>query len=117
MTELLKRTHVYVQHPRVYEISGCPESPDHAVTWSEYEQRLWCFVCCVDFVPEFWGIFDGPIPLGAATLLGLSFDRLSIETGEVVEFTPAKKLDRNKNPDFQDFDRERYNATWNRGEK
>lgn len=117
MPELLKRTHVYVQHPGVYEISGCSVDPNHAVTWSEYEQRLWCFTCCVDFVPESWGIFDGPIPVGLATIMGLSFDRLNIETREVVEFGPAKNLDKTGNPNFENFDHDRYNGTWNRGEE
>lgn len=86
MADLAKRTHCYIQSPRVYDIAGCPVDPDHATTWSEYEKYLWCFICEKDFIPAHYGIFDGPIPLGAARLLGISFDRINLATGQVEKF-------------------------------
>ena len=103
MSELRKRTHVYCQMPQVYEVAGCPNNPDHKFTWSEFEHRLWCFDCEVDFIPSHWGIFDGPIPLNLTMMMGISFDRLNMETGELVP-----------KPDFNDKEAsEIYNATWN----
>lgn len=34
------------------------------------------------------GIFDGPIPVNAAGLLGISFDRINLETGKFERFDP-----------------------------
>jgi hypothetical protein len=104
--QLLKRTHVYILQPTAYEISGCPVSPTHEVTWSEYEDHLWCFDCEVDFIPEHWGIFDGPIPVGAATMMGLSFDRISLDGQNTIVKMPDR--------DAPQEDWDSYNATWNR---
>lgn len=103
MEELIKRTHVYIQHPLFYDIPGCPDNPSHVITWSEYENRLWCFDCEVDFIPKYWGIFDGPIPMGTAKLMGISFDRINIETREIVKH--ELNIDGHVN--------EEYNKTWN----
>ncbi len=94
MSELVRRTHCYVMQPNLYEIDGCPNSTlelEHKVTWSEYEKHLWCFVCEQDFIPAHAGIFDGPIPMGLALTMGLSFDRVNIETGQIVE-NPYKSV-------------------------
>jgi len=40
----------------------------------------------VDFIPENNGIFDGPIPIKAAMLLGLSFDRIDLKTNKIIKF-------------------------------
>jgi hypothetical protein len=82
MSDLIKRTHVYVCRPAVYEISGCKcgnNDPD----WSEFEGHLWCATCQIDFIPEHNGIFDGPIPVNAMRLLGAPVDRICLVTGEV----------------------------------
>lgn len=79
-----KRTHIYVQRPKEYEISGCKcgnQDPD----WSEFEHHLWCAICEVDFIPEENGIFDGPIPMNTAAMLGIDLRRLNLETLEVEE--------------------------------
>lgn len=80
-----KRTWVYVQRPKKYEIAfhGCGHTdPD----WSEYKGHLWCPVCQIDFVPAHGGVFDGPIPINAARLLGLCFDRFNLETQQIEPF-------------------------------
>jgi hypothetical protein len=81
---LEKRTHVYVQRPREYEISGCDcgnDDPD----WSEYKGHLWCDKCQKDFIPSHGGIFDGPVPINTAALLGIDLRRYNIETGAIEE--------------------------------
>lgn len=82
MTELEKRKWVYVMRPAAYEVAGCDcgnADPD----WSEYKGHLWCQKCEKDFVPTHNGVFDGPIPVGVASLLGMSFDRFNLATQTV----------------------------------
>jgi hypothetical protein len=83
--DLEKRTHVYVQRPCDYEMAGCPcgnNDPD----WSEFKKHLWCAKCEKDFLPEHGGVFDGPIPVATAALLGMSFDTINLETQELEKF-------------------------------
>lgn len=54
--------------------------------WSEYEKHVWCEKCQKDFIPEHNGIFDGPIIIETCFLLGISFDRLNLETSKVERF-------------------------------
>jgi hypothetical protein len=82
---LIKRTWHYIQPPKVFEISPCP-CGNNETQWSEYEKHLWCDRCQKDFVPEFGGIFDGPILVGVCKLLGISFDRYNMETKEYEYF-------------------------------
>jgi hypothetical protein len=77
-----KRKHCYVMHPLDYEISGCPKCGGTNVTWSEYVHHLWCYDCKVDYIPEFNGIFDGPIPLQLTEMMGIKLDRVNLETGK-----------------------------------
>jgi hypothetical protein len=82
MPELEKRTHVHIQRPKDYEISGCPcgnTDPD----WSEYKGHLWCPICKIDFIPKSGGIFDGPIPVEACRLIGIDLREINILTREV----------------------------------
>jgi len=85
MTELKKRTWVYLMQPDGFDISPC-ECGNRATQWSEYENHLWCANCKSDFVPEHWGILDGPVPVGLCKLMGLTFDRLNLITGEIEPF-------------------------------
>lgn len=43
----------------------------------------WCAECRRDFIPEHGGVFDGPIPVKAAHLLGLCFSRINLKTGVI----------------------------------
>ena len=86
MIDKEKRTWIYVQRPVRYGIATCScgnDDPD----WSEYKDHLWCAECQKDFVPEHWGVFDGPIPVNISQLLGLCFDRFNLETQQVEPFT------------------------------
>lgn len=82
-----KRTFVYSQPPVSYAIAGCPQCNDDISTmWSEFEDHLWCSKCEIDFFPDHFGIFDGPILMMAANFVGIRFDRICIETNVVHKF-------------------------------
>jgi hypothetical protein len=55
------------------------------IEWSEYEHKIWCYDCEID-TEGFKGIFDGPIPLQASRLLGITFDRINLETKQIERF-------------------------------
>lgn len=80
-----KRTWCYLQSPKVYGISSC-QCGNVDTQWSEYKEHLWCEQCQKDFIPENMGIFDGPIIVETCFLLGISFDRLNLETNRVEKF-------------------------------
>lgn len=80
--ELQKRTWCYVQPPMNYEIAPCSCGNIHT-QWSEYQKHIWCDPCQKDFIPEHNGIFDGPIGLGVAKLLGISFARIQFESKDI----------------------------------
>ena len=78
-----KRTWVYVQRPIEYGMSPCDcgnADPD----WSEFRGHLWCAACQKDFIPKSGGVFDGPIPINAAHILGLCFSRVYLKC-QVIE--------------------------------
>lgn len=74
----------YVMEPADYGIPGCPCGA--VAQYSEFIDKLWCPVCHIDFEPEHWGIFDGPIPIGICKMMGISFDRFNLETNEIEPF-------------------------------
>jgi hypothetical protein len=85
-----KRTWIYVQRPKDYDIAphGCGHTdPD----WSEYKNNLWCPACQVDFVPEHYGVLDGPVAINLCKMLGICFDRFNLLTGKVEPFEPSGK--------------------------
>lgn len=82
---LEKRRWCYLQQPVAFEVASC-ECGNSETQWSEFEKHLWCSRCEKDFIPAHYGILDGPIPVGAATLMGISFDRLNLETQKVERF-------------------------------
>jgi len=65
---------------------GCHED----LAWSEFKEHIWCPVCEKDYIPEYQGIFDGPIPVGVATMLGISFDRYDLVNEKILRFDPEK---------------------------
>lgn len=74
----MKREWVYCQKPQAYDIPSCCEGD---YTWSEFVDLLWCYKCEKEFTPEHWGVFSGPIPMGAAKMFGMDFTRVNIKTG------------------------------------
>lgn len=92
---LEKRTWVYVQRPVKYGIA--PHKCGHKnPEWSEYKEHLWCPVCETDFIPEHWGVFDGPVGVHMCALLGICFDRFNLETQQVESFLKGEGLQRLK---------------------
>ena len=75
------RKYHYVLHPTQYEMS-CDKCNGINIWWSEYEGYVWCYDCEID-TPGNAGIFDGPISFEAMRLLGIRFDRVNLETGEI----------------------------------
>lgn len=84
MTKLqILREWCYVEYPRKYGIAPCSCGNENT-QWSEFKDHLWCDKCNIDFIPEHWGILDGPIPFYTATkLFKISFDRYNIQTGKI----------------------------------
>ena len=80
---LEKREWCYTQPPSTFELF-CDQCDGSNTTWSEFKGRIWCFDCKID-TKGTHSVFDGPIPLEAAKLLGMSFDRINIKTGVVTE--------------------------------
>ena len=86
-----KRTWIYIQSPKTYEIF-CDKCGG-VVEWSEFEGMVWCPKCKIDTKGS-PSIFSGPIPLEAMQLLGVSFDRLDLRTKERLYMHLTKKGDR-----------------------
>lgn len=83
-----KRTWHYILPPMAYEIT-CSKCRGSNLEWSEFRHHIWCYDCEIDFDPkdsEHAGVFSGPIPIQAAYLLGLTFDRFNLETHQVELF-------------------------------
>ena len=51
--------------------------------WSEFKKHLWCPTCQKDFIPDHYGVLDGPVPVNISELIGIYFDTLDLETGEI----------------------------------
>lgn len=74
-----RRKWAYCMWPSTYQIPPCA-CGNVNIQWSEWEKHVWCDVCKKDFIPEHNGVFDGPIPLGLANMLGIRFDRYDLKT-------------------------------------
>lgn len=84
-----KRRWIYAQHPAIYSIA-CDKCGGVHIDWSEYEHQIWCYDCKID-TPGSPGIFDGPIPIGAAEILGVRFDRIYLKTDKLYKMVTTKK--------------------------
>lgn len=82
MVELTKREWCYCQSPAMYDIA-CDLCNGMNNTWSEYEHLIWCYDCQKD-TPGNGGIFNGPIGRELSKLLGISFNRIEIATGDML---------------------------------
>jgi len=69
-----------VQEPKEYEMH-CDICKGTNITWSEYDHMIWCYDCQKD-TKGFGGVFEGPIAIGAMSLLGMSLDRINLRTGK-----------------------------------
>lgn len=78
-----KRTWVYVNQPASYGIPG-HSCGSKKYTWSEFQKHLWCYKCEVDFIPKENGVFDGPIPVTLASMMGYDFRRMNLKTKKLM---------------------------------
>jgi hypothetical protein len=85
-----KRTWVYVQQPKEYGIAlhDCGHADSE---WSEFQKHLWCPICKVDFIPEHYGVLDGPVGVNVCKAMGISFDRFNLETQQIEPFETDTK--------------------------
>ena len=86
-----KRKWIYIMAPSAYEIS-CDKCGGK-VTWSEFCGKVWCPKCHID-TKGTGGIFDGPIPVEACKMFGISLDRIDLKTRDRLYMTLTKKGDR-----------------------
>lgn len=95
-----KRKWIYVQKPYEYGIR-CDKCKGTNIEWSEFEHMIWCHDCQIDTEGQ-EGIFDGPIPVCATELLGLSLARLYLKDGVVKypHLRNGKVIYRKKKPDY-----------------
>ena len=84
-----KRKWVYCQKPNEYGIR-CDICNGNKVEWSEFIRKIWCYDCRKD-TRGTAGIFGAPIPVEIAALLGMSFDRIEIETGRLMKMIVGKR--------------------------
>lgn len=75
----------YCQKPGVYEVY-CDICAGSNTTWSEYEHMIWCYDCGIDTKGD-GGIFDGPIPIELAQLMGMSFDRIRLVDNKILKWS------------------------------
>jgi hypothetical protein len=86
--QLKKRRSCYIQKPYEYEIE-CNLCGGKNIDWSEFEERIWCFDCKKD-VRGTKGVFDGPIPIQVAAVLGMSFDRFDLVKKCILRYDDEK---------------------------
>ena len=99
-----KRKWCYINHPGAYDIA-CNKCGGSNLHWSEWEHMIWCYDCEED-VPGTGGIFDGPIPMGIAGLMGFSFNRFylaspdkmfkPVHSGNYLVYRQCSKADRDQ---------------------
>ena len=83
-----RRSWTYCQQPTAYEIE-CDLCGGSKITWSEYVGKIWCYSCQKD-TPGTPGVFDGPIPIQLAEMMGMSFDRIDIKTRKIMKMVVGK---------------------------
>jgi len=76
-----KRIWAWVQAPDVYGVT-CDLCDGLNIAWSEWDHMIWCYDCEKD-TKGTDGIFNGPVNVHCCELLGMIFDEVNIETGEV----------------------------------
>lgn len=79
-----KRTWHYLMKPQEFEIV-CPICKGSNLNWSEYAKHIWCYDCKKD-IKDFENHYDGPIPMGVASMLGLNFDIYNMKTKKIERY-------------------------------
>jgi hypothetical protein len=80
--EKTKRTWHYVQGPTTFDLV-CPHNNSHNITWSEFEDHIWCYDCeqDIEYKPGY-AIF----PTQLAELLGITFDKFDMTTNTYYKY-------------------------------
>ena len=79
---LKRRKWAYIHNPKQYGIK-CDICGKDNIEWSEFEHFIWCYNCEKDTKGN-EGLFDGcPVPVNICKLMGISFDEVNLETGEI----------------------------------
>lgn len=88
----VKRIWHYVQNPKEYEIE-CAKCGGHNIEWSEWDGHIWCYDCKKDIkiTKRTNGVFGGPIPIQAAALVGMCFDRWDMVNKQILTWDDKKK--------------------------
>ena len=76
-----KRETCYVCGPENFDLK-CPNNPDHKITWSEYEQHIWCYDCKKDIKYEPCVVI---VPWNVARIIGIDYRQYNVKTGEIIE--------------------------------
>lgn len=77
-----RRKWCFIHPPSAYEIAPCT-CGNTETQWSEYAGHLWCDKCQKHFIPDHGGIFDRTIPVRAIKMMGISLDRIDLDTNEI----------------------------------
>lgn len=77
-----KRKDCYICNPIYLELF-CPINHEHKITWSEFEEHIWCYECEKDIKYE--PGYAGPIPVEVAKMLGVDYRKYNIKTGKIIE--------------------------------
>ena len=88
MSKLKKRKVCYICNPKDLDLF-CPKNEKHKITWSEYEQHIWCYDCQQDIGYE--PGFSGPIPVEIAKMLGIDYRKYNIKTGKIIKQNDNKQ--------------------------
>jgi hypothetical protein len=70
----------------------CDKCSGTNIQWSEYEHKIWCYDCEID-TDGTKGIFDGPIGIQTCYLIGLTFDRINLETQQIEKLNLDKIIE------------------------
>jgi hypothetical protein len=88
MSKMKKRTSHYVMKPASYQIA-CDKCGGYNIEWSEFDKMIWCYDCKID-TKGTPGIFDGPVPVEACAVMGISFDRWDMVKKRVLTWDKYK---------------------------
>ncbi len=84
MEEKVKRTWHYIMKPQdLFEVQ-CTKCKGINLEWSEWDDHIWCFDCEIDF--NDYDHISGPIPVMAAYMLGMTFDKFDIVNQKLIKF-------------------------------
>lgn len=79
---MTKRKWHYVESPATFSLK-CSKCQGQNIYWSEFENHIWCFKCEEDIYYE---TSHEIFPVGLARMLGITFDKIDLETGERIKF-------------------------------